>query len=62
MIKRLKNFGITNPIKEVISSDPSQTYLLYRKGDKVRCTCIGNSVHGRCKHVDRYIEESKDVS
>jgi len=57
-IKRLKNFGIKNPIKEVRSeSDSDKAYLLYRSGNKVRCTCIGHSVRGKCKHVDRYIAE-----
>ena len=58
--KQLKHFGIKNIIKEVRSqSDPNKTYLLYKKGDKVRCTCIGNMVHGGCKHVKAYREEVK---
>lgn len=58
--KQLKHFGIKNIIKEVRSqSDPNKTYLLYKKGDKVRCTCIGNSVRGTCRHVKRYLDEQK---
>jgi len=57
---RLKNFGIKNPIKEVRSeSDPGKTYLLYQSGSKVRCTCIGNSVYGKCKHSKAYEEGQK---
>jgi hypothetical protein len=60
MQKRLKNFAIKNPIKEVRSeSDSSKTYLLYRSGNKVRCTCIGNAVRGTCKHVKAYEEAQK---
>ncbi len=57
MQKRLKSFGIQNPIKEVMSDTLETTYLLYRKAGKIRCTCIGNNVRKTCKHVDRYIEE-----
>jgi len=57
---RLKNFGIKNPIKEVRSeSDPDQTYLLYHKGGKVRCTCIGNEIRKTCKHSKAYEEAQK---
>jgi len=54
---KLKNIGIPRQdiIKEVKSeSDPSKTYLLYRKGDKVACTCIGYSVRKTCKHTRGY--------
>jgi len=55
--KRLKNFGIQNPIKEVKSDSTDDTYLLYRKEGRVRCTCPGNARWQNCKHVERYIKE-----
>ena len=62
-IKRLKNFGIKNPIKEVKSDFSEETYLLYRENAHViRCTCMGNSVHRTCKHVTRYKEEVSNGS
>lgn len=57
--KRLKNFGVKNPIKEVKSETTKETYVLYREGEKVRCTCIGNSFRKTCKHVDKYLQELK---